>query len=489
MTIQLHQGALDRVNKTVRTPGYAREELTPGILHIGVGNFHRAHQTVYLDELFEMGSSLDWGIVGAGVRAADETMRANLAQQDWMSSVTEVEHEQCETRVCGSMIDFVEVNPKRLIDALANPQIRIISLTITEGGYFLDQEHGGFNRNHPDILRDVAQPDDPKTVFGILIAAFDRRRRAGLAPITLLSCDNIPSNGDAARDAIDALAPPPLPKWIDANVFFPNSMVDCITPATGAREHALARAQLGVEDRAPVVCESFRQWVIEDRFACDRPALERVGVEFVENVTAHELMKLRILNGGHACIAYPSALLGVGHAHEAMEHSLIRGFLQKVEAEEIIPSVRPIDGVDATGYFETIKRRFANSGIADSIGRLCMDGSNRQPKFILPTIRERMQERLSVDGLALEVALWCRYCVGEDEAGGQIKIDDIHARRLRESALRAQREPMEFLMMNDLFGDLASSKEFAGLFSAALNSLQRDGVAATLQQYIGGQSA
>ena len=487
MTLTLRDDSLHKLGANIITPSYDRTALTPGIIHIGVGNFHRAHQAVYLDKLFGMGVDLDWAVIGAGVRSEDATMRDKLRAQNYLSSVSEVDNESCATRVCGAMIDFVEVNSRALIDALTKPEIKIVSLTITEGGYFLEEDTGGFDCDHADIVRDSNDTDNPKTVFGVLVAAIKQRRRAGVAPFTVMSCDNLPGNGRVARQAVTGLAgliDAELRDWIDANISFPNGMVDRITPATGARERALAGRQLGAEDAAPVVCETFHQWILEDAFPGGRPALQRVGVQFVDDVVPYELMKLRIVNGSHACIAYAAALLGVEYVHDAMNNELVRAFLDKVQSDEIIPTVRPAAGVDIVDYFELTKRRFANKGIADTVARLCMDGSNRQPKFIFPTIAERIKNSLPVDGLALEVALWCRYCAAEDDAGKPIKVDDINADRLREFALRTKNEPMIFLTMTDIFGAIDELQLFKERFAVMLNSLWKNGVAATLQNYL-----
>ncbi len=489
MTTPLRQSALDTLRADVTAPAYDRSALTPGILHIGVGNFHRAHQAVYLDKLFGMGLDHDWAIIGAGLRPEDARMRENLKAQDWLSSVTEVAADNRQTRVCGAMVDFVEVDAGKLIDALANPEIRIVSLTITEGGYFLEEGGDGFNQHHPDIIHDRQNIENPKTVFGILIAALIKRRHAAarLAPVTILSCDNLPGNGHATRRAVMGLArdvSAELADWIDANVSFPNSMVDRITPATGARERALAKAQLGVEDAAPVVCEPFCQWIVEDRFSRGRPALERVGVKFVDCVAPYELLKLRIVNGSHACIAYLSALLGIEHVHTAMTNTLVCEFLRKIQTNEIMPTIPPVAGVDINDYFESTMQRFANPAIGDTTARLSMDGSNRQPKFIFPAILERLNNAQPIAGLSLEVALWCRYCAATDDTGNPIVIDDINADRLCHHALNAKNTPNVFLEMTDIFGALSESRIFRNHFATMLRSLWKHGTQKTVQNYL-----
>lgn len=484
---KLNETALKSLPDNVAVPNYDRSALKAGIVHIGVGNFHRAHQAVYLHELFSLGEDHDWALIGAGIKPYDTAMRERLRQQDWLTTVVELDPDGFTAKVSGSMIDFVEVNPQAVIDQLSSPDIRIVSLTITEGGYYLDELSGGFDHNHPEILHDVSNPDTPETVFGVLIAAIQRRRSNGIAPFTIMSCDNLPENGIITRQAVLGLAKDmssDLESWISQNVCFPNSMVDCITPATSDRERAMVEERFGIVDDAPVACEPFRQWVMEDKFPNGRPALEKVGVEFVSEVAPYELMKLRILNGGHAAIAYPSALMGYHYVHDAMADSLIDGFLAKLEATEIIPTVPPVPRVNFSKYLDKVRERFSNSAVADTIPRLCLDGSNRQPKFILPTMMDRLAGGESVEGLALEVAFWCRYCAGTDDAGNVIELVDEKASRLTEYALRAKDNPAAFLEMTDIFGQLGENAPFVEAFSKAVNSLWSKGTKATLQAYL-----
>jgi len=488
MITKLSLSNLSDIGGNVTKPGYSRADLTPGIVHIGVGNFHRAHQAIYLHRLFESGKDRDWAIVGAGVKPYDAAMRARLEPQDWLTTVVELDPAGFSATICGAMIDFTEVNPESLIARMASPEIRIVSLTVTEGGYFVDAKTGGFDASHPDIVADAANPARPTTVFGLIIAALMRRRETGVPPFTVMSCDNLPENGHVARNAVLGLAggrDDDAHDWIADNVAFPCGMVDCITPATGPREIALVADKFGIDDAAPVVCEPFRQWVLEDNFPQGRPALETVGVEFVEDVAPYELMKLRILNGGHATIAYPAGLMGIHYVHEAMENPLVTGFLEKLEFTEIIPTVPEIPGVSLEGYYHKIVERFSNPAIGDTIPRLCLDGSNRQPKFILPTVAARLAAGQPVDGLALEVALWCRYCAGMNEKGNPIKIDDIAASRLTENALAARDNPSVWLSMHDVFGDLGQNPEFSAAFARALGALWADGTEATLARYNG----
>jgi mannitol 2-dehydrogenase len=491
MPIDLSLDALPGIARTATVPTYQRSDLAAGIVHFGVGNFHRAHQAVYLDTLFNLGLDRDWALVGAGVRPADADMRRRLAAQDFLTTVVEQEADQSQARVTGAMVDFLRVgDAETTVARLADPAIRIVSLTVTEGGYYIDPASQRFDPTHPDIAADAANPRSPKTAFGLILAGLRRRRQNGTPPFTVMSCDNIPGNGHVAQAAIVGIAElfdHELAGWIRTRVAFPNGMVDRITPATSAREHDTLKREFGIADQWPVFCESFRQWVLEDHFPSGRPALEEVGVQFVDDVAPFEFMKIRILNGGHATIAYPAGLLDIHFVHEAMEEPLIRAFLAEIERDEIIPTVPPVPGTDLGAYFELIERRFANPKIGDTITRLCHDGSNRQPKFILPTALDRVRAGRTVTGLALVSALWARYCFGETDSGKPIAPNDPSWDRLTALAKTARSDPKAWLSMTDIFGDLASHPAYVASFTTALSSLWSRGTRATLEAYLAGR--
>src|SRR5262245_3341777 len=323
MSVKLSSATLGRLSPRVAVPGYDRAGLKGGILHFGIGNFHRAHQAVYLDDLFNAGRDHDWAIIGAGVLPAEKIGREKLQEQDWLTTVVEQDSGHIAARITAAMVDFlVPGEATESIDQLADPAIRIVSMTITEGGYYIDPASGVFNPAHPDIVHDAIDNAHPKTVFGLILAGLMRRRAEGTAPFTVMSCDSIPHNGKVTADAVVGLATlvdPGVAEWVRANVAFPNGMVDRIMPATTDRERTLLADEFGLEDNWPVFCEPFRQWVLEDHFPAGRPALEEAGVTFVQDVSPYELMKIRILNGGHAAIAYPAALMGIHFVHEAME--------------------------------------------------------------------------------------------------------------------------------------------------------------------------
>ena len=492
MAIELTQSALADLPSGVSAPDYDRSKLTPGIVHIGVGNFHRAHQAVYLDRLFNKGLDHDWALVGAGIKSYDNAMRERLKDQDWLTTVVELDPDGFSARAVGSMIDFAEISPDTLIATLIKPEIRIVSLTITEGGYYVDAKTGGFDAEHTEIVADIGNPGSPRTVFGILITALALRKDNGIPPFTILSCDNLPENGKIARQTVLGLANrmvPDIAGWIEDNVAFPNSIVDCITPATSDREREMVTEKFGIIDQAPVACEPFRQWVMEDHFPTGRPRLEEVGVEFVKDVAPYELMKLRILNGGHAAIAYPSALLGHHFVHDAMADPDIAAWLKRLIGTEVVPLVPAIPGIDFNAYLEKCSERFANPAVGDTIPRLCLDGSNRQPKFIIPSITDALHSGRSINGLALEVAFWCRYCAMTAEPGSQVELQDERREILQAAATAARENPMAFLELEEIFGDLGQNKVFAEAFAEHLSRIWKLGVRSVLADYLEKQDA
>lgn len=486
MAIKLNYSSLELLPENVAVPGYDRKSISPGIVHIGVGNFHRAHQAVYLDRLFNLGLDHDWGLLGAGVMPSDTRMRQKLQSQDWLTTVVDLDEKGHTARVCGSMIGFVEPNPSSLIEALTQPEIRIVSLTITEGGYFLDEKTGGVKFNHPDLQYDIDHPNSPRSVFGILALSLEKRRDSDLRPFTVVSCDNLPHNGRMTQRTLIGLAnlmKPKLGDWIEKEIAFPNSMVDCITPATSEQEQGKFRDLFGIDDSAPVFCEPFRQWVIEDNFPQGRPAFDKVGVQFVDDVAPYELIKLRILNGGHAAIAFPAALLLFHYVHEAVEDITIQSYLKKIVDEEVIPTLEPVPELSFEDYFKQVIHRFSNPKIGDTISRLCRDSSNRLPKFIFPIIAANIESNRPCPGLSMVVAFWCKYCAAATDENNSIDLVDEQSERLKRQALLAQNNPTAFLEMEDIFGSLATHPTFVKQFTHAMTVLTQDGITKSLQSY------
>ncbi len=485
--IRLSNATLDQL--AVERPRYDRQALTPGIVHIGVGNFHRAHQAWYLHRLMQAGLAHDWAIVGAGVRPYDAAMRDKLRAQDCLTTLIELDPENVSVEVIGSMIDYlpIEEGNVSLIRKMADPAIRIVSMTVTESGYYVDPATNGFDGAHPDLVFDAAHPDRPRTAFGAIIAALRLRRDAGLGPFTGLSCDNLQGNGDILRQTVVSLArmsDPDLADWIDTNATFPNSMVDCIVPASGPKEMALA-ADFGIRDTAVVTHEAFRQWVIEDKFCAGRPEWDQVGATFSNNVHAFETMKIRILNAGHQVVANVGEVLAIETIAGCMAHAGIRRFFGRVQRTEIAPTVAPVPGMAPLGYVDLIEKRFSNPRIVDTTRRVAFDGSARHPGFVLPILRDQLAAGRSVEGLALVEALWARMCAGTREDGTSIEANDPMWNDLIDAAQAAKVRPVAWLEQSKIYGELVDSEPFVTAFCKWLSLIWGQGCEAALSEYAG----
>jgi len=486
--VALSDETLSMLPDTIARPSYDRASLTAGIVHIGLGNFHRAHQAWYLHKLMEMGHSHDWAIIGAGVRAGDAAQRDRLAAQNYLTTLIELDPASTRAEVIGSMIDFVPVQEDNasLIAQMAEPSIRIVALTVTEGGYYIEAATNGFDAAHPDMRHDAANPQRPKTAFGAMIAALRQRRAAGHGPFTCMSCDNLQGNGAILRQTVLSLArmsDPDLADWIESSCSFPNSMVDCIVPATGQNELDLARS-LGIADAAPVTHENYRQWVIEDDFCAGRPAWEKVGATMTDDVHDFEAMKIRVLNGGHQIIANAGELLSIETIAGCMANDKIRALFDKVARQEILPHLKAVPGMEPEAYVDLIKERFANPRIVDTTRRVAFDGSSRHPGFIMPSIRDGLAAEMSVAGLALVEAIWARMCAGEREDGSTITPNDPFWDQLNAAALAAKTTPQTWLDQRQYFGELGDAPAFSDQFSTWLKMLWQDGLNDTIDSYL-----
>lgn len=486
--MKLSNATLAALPEGVARPAYDRARLGAGIVHIGLGNFHRAHQAWYLHRLMQQGLAQDWAIIGAGVRPYDEAMRLRLAAQDYLTTLIALDPAGVSAEVVGAMIDYLPVVEGNgpLIARMAAPDIRIVALTVTEGGYYIDPATKGFDASHPDILHDAAHPETPRTAFGAMVAALALRRARGLGPFTGQSCDNLQGNGAILRQTVVSLArlsDPGLADWIAANASFPNSMVDCIVPATGPAELALA-ARLGIEDAAPVTHETFRQWVIEDDFCAGRPDWDRAGATFSADVHAYEAMKIRILNAGHQVIATPGELMSIETISGCMAHPKIHGLFRKLEIEEIVPHVRAVPGRSPQAYVDLIERRFSNPRILDTTRRVAFDGSARHTGFLHPILRAGLAAGTPVEGLALVEALWARMCAGTREDGSVILPNDPLWADLTARAAAAKADPQAWLEMPQIYGDLADQPRFAEAFARWLRLIWDRGTEAALDAYL-----
>jgi len=471
---------------------YDRTAITAGIVHFGVGGFHRAHQAMYIDRLMRAGQANEWGICGIGVMPSDQRMRDVLRAQDGLYTLLERHPDGTEqVSVVGSIIDYLYApdDPEAVIAKIADPATKVVSLTVTEGGYNIHRVTGEFDTSNPKIIAEVRSADPPSSVFGLVTAALQRRRDAGQEPFTISSCDNIQGNGDISRGAFVGYArmrDPSLADWIDQHVAFPSSMVDRITPATTQDDIDHLKEAFGIIDGWPVVCEPFEQWCLEDHFPAGRPPYEQAGVQVVSDVEPYELMKLRLLNAGHQALGYFGYLLGHRLVHEAAQDPPLAAFVRRYMDEEGTPTLQPVPGVDLDGYKDTLLERFANPYVRDQVQRLCLEGSDRIPKFVLPVVREQLAYERPVRLTAAIVASWARYCEGLDEQGQPIEIVDNIADDLRRRAANLTEEPLEFLDNRELFGDLVDDERFVMPYRKVLDLLHTQGARATINSVSSG---
>ncbi len=487
--IKLNNQNLSKLKAEIRVPSYNRSALRQNTVHIGVGGFHRAHQAAYLDDLLALPNTERWGECGMGVMASDERMRDALKGQDYLYTIVERSAEKQTARVIGSIVDYVYApeERERAIEKLAAPETKIVSLTITEGGYFIDEGTREFTPEHPDIQHDLQHPGQPVSSLGYIAEALNRRRQRGLPPFTVMSCDNLQGNGHVIQKVLLAFAglrDPALQQWIASKVRFPNSMVDRITPVTTAKDIEFAASRFGFQDAWPVVTEPFIQWVIEDEFSNGRPEWEKVGAQLVSDVVPYELMKMRLLNASHLAMAYLGAVAGYTHVHEIMQDALFRMFIENF-MEEVTPVVPKIPGTSVKEYKRVLIERFSNPTINDQVTRICSEGSAKIPKWVLPSIAELLETQMSIELLCLVIASWIHYYTqGSDERGQPLTIIDARAAELTRIAKTAGTDPRPILAITSIFGEaLPANNLFVAKVEAALQALSKLGTAATMRQY------
>ena len=476
--VQLKQENLHRLADEITRPSYDRSKVKAGIVHIGVGGFHRSHQAYYTDALLSDSEASDWGICGVGLRDADRKIGDILKAQDYLYTLI-VKHPQgtIETRIIGSLIDFMLAcdDPGAVIDRMASADTKIVSLTITEGGYNFNPATGEFDFDNPDVRHDLEHPSSPKTVFGYLTAALKKRRALGLPAVTIQSCDNIQHNGDMTRKMLLAFAhkqDADLARWIESDVSFPNAMVDRITPVTTPEDIAYLRSAMGLEDQWPVTCEPFTQWVIEDNFSNGRPAWEKVGAQFVPDVTPYEKMKIRLLNAGHSVLG----MLGSIHGHKTidgcMADPLFAAYVRRFMDVEATPVLDPVEGVELEAYKDSLIERFGNPNIKDSVARICLESSAKLPKFLIPTITENLALGGSIRYATLVIAAWCFYSdKGVDQHGERLDIVDVLKDELHQAAQGTADDTLSFLKLEPVFGNIIHNEQFTALYTEMIQTL------------------
>jgi mannitol 2-dehydrogenase len=476
----LNASTMESLGARAQLPRYDRRAVSTGIVHIGVGGFHRAHHAMYVDRLMNDGEAMDWGICGVGLLAGDARMRDTLTAQDGLYTlVLKYPDGTWQPQVIGSIVEYLYApdDPDAVVEKMADEAVRIISLTITEGGYNIDPLTRRFDLTAPAVVADLHN-DRPATVFGLITEALTRRRRRGIRPFTVLSCDNVPANGQVARTALTAFArarAPELGEWARTHVRFPNSMVDRITPQTTDEDRAEISERFGIADRWPVVAEPFSQWFFEDDFSDGRPAYEHAGAQVVDDVEPYEMMKLRLLNAGHQVLGCLGYLAGYRMLHEAAQDPLFAGLLLGYMDREATPTLRPVPGTDLPTYKRELIERFSNAGTGDTVARQCVDVSDRIPTFLLPVVRDQLARGGEVGRAAAAVAGWARYAEGVDEQGNAIDVIDGRRDAIMAAARRYPADPLAFVRQKDIFGDLADDPRFAAPYLAVLASLHAHG--------------
>jgi fructuronate reductase len=483
--------ALASLPPAVERPAFDPARVTVGILHLGLGAFHRAHQAVYTDDVLARDSR--WGICGVSLKTPRAVLP--LAAQDGLYTVLTKGSEGTMARVIGSIREtrFAGADRAGLIERFADPRIAIVTATVTEKGYCHDPATGALNRQHPDIAHDLAHPDAPQSAIGILTAGLAKRRAANGGPLTFVCCDNLPHNGRMVQGLVAAFAlerDPSLAEWIGAHVAFPCAMVDRIVPATTDADAVEADRLLGVHDAAPVAAEAFGQWVIEDIFAGARPAWQDASAQFVSDVAPFEMMKLRLLNGSHSTLAYLGFLMKHDFVWQAAGDPLLAMLVERQMAEEIAPTLAQPAGVDLAEYSGQLMRRFRNLALPHQTRQIAMDGSQKLPQRLLGTVRDRITAGASYDHLALAISGWIRYASGTDEQGGKIGVADPLAETFAEIVREAQGDPESvadgFLDLKAVFGaDLVAHHAFRETVRANVATLFRDGTRVALARHLG----
>ncbi len=486
--VKLNARNLSSLPKEVKVPTYDRSEVKTGIVHVGIGGFHRAHEAFYTDELLENHGVKEWGICGVALLDHDRKIYNTLVEQDGLYTLMVTDADGITTaRVIGSIVVclFAPDEPDKVIEKMAHPDVKIITLTITEGGYNFNPVTGQFIADEPSIQSDIHSPNQPATIFGYLTGALKRRKERGLNGITIQSCDNIQQNGEVTKKMLLAyiqLAAPELLSWVAEHISFPNAMVDRITPVTSLEAIKQLRQQFGVDDAWPVVCEPFCQWVIEDHFVNGRPEWNLAGAQFVADVHPYEKMKIRLVNGGHVALGFTGYLHGYGFVYEAMANPALFQFVQDFLNEEVTPILDDVPGIDIAGYKKTLLQRFANPNIKDQLTRIISESSAKIPKFLLPTIHEQLAKNVIMKRAALILAAWCHYLELTGTSASNHVQDEMKKVLIEKATASVHNDPLAFLKIESIFGKLTSEKTFAESYLFYLDNIRKDGITKVINE-------
>ena len=477
----LNQTNISKISEQIPCPTYNRQQLKKGIVHIGVGGFHRSHQAYYMHQLLEKHGATDWAICGVGLRESDRNMANVLKNQDCLYTlVTQHPNGKVDSEIIGSITEYLLAvdNPQLVIDKMAHADTKIVSLTITEGGYNFNPNTGKFDFKNPDIQHDLTHLDAPKTVYGYLMAALRKRHANGLPPFTILSCDNIQHNGDMLRKMLLSFAKKQdikIADWIAKEVGFPNTMVDRITPVTTPEVTHYLKNTHHITDEWCVVCEPFIQWVVEDNFSNGRPPLEKLGVQFVPDVTPYEKMKIRLLNAGHSVLGITGAIHGHTTIDVCMEDTIFSKFMRQFMDIEVTPILGEIEGIDIEKYKDNLESRFANPNIKDSVSRICSESAAKLPKFLIPTLQENLENDGNIKYATFILAAWCYYSdKGIQENGEPLEIIDAQKEALHLAAKNTEKDWTSFLNQPEIFENLNKNKRFVKEYTSVVQKIYKE---------------
>ena len=487
--ISVGEDTLEHLSQFYPAPLYDRKKIKAGILHMSLGGFHRSHEASYIDDYLNA-TSEDWMITAVGLMPQDDTNINALRSQDGLYSILQRSPNQDDVKIIGSIKNLIHgpSDPQAVFSAIADPAIKIISLTITEKGYYYNEKRN-LDEQNPMIVHDKSLPDRPNTAYGYILRGLKNRRDSGAGPVTVMSCDNLPGNGHLTQHLIiqfAQMADPSMVDWIKQNVSFPNAMVDRITPVTTDEVRRILADDYNIDDKWPVVCEGYIQWVLEDNFAAGRPALETVGVQMVKEVEPYEKMKVRLLNGSHSVLSYISYLMGYRDVDAAMADPLIAKFVRGYMDNDITPTVPPVPGIDLDQYKTTLIQRFSNKSIRDQVQRLAEDGSQKFRNALVPALEHQLTNNGSTRYMAFALAAWYRYLLGIDEQNKPIEVKDPMRDRLMDKAKAAPADPIGLLAIDEIFGTTAiSSNDFVQAVTKSLKDINDKGMRLAVSEFLG----